>query len=179
MAYKIQIRQGDLLDEPSADFIVNPSNTTLTLGSGVSGAFARACGAQLQQLMTEKRKATGRLAKGDVVETPPGSCSRFHRILHACVMDYNRDASDTMPTLNDIGMILNNMEKHLSRFCQKSGHPAKLVIPLMGTGVGGLEKKAVISLYRQFFARPVTFECDVVLYGHSASDTELIRRGFT
>ncbi len=179
MPYCIRIGQGDLLEEPSADFIVNPSNTALILGSGVSAAFARACGPQLQQRMTQKRKETQPLAKGDVVETPPGRCSRFHAVLHACVMDYNPGASETAPTPNDIEVILNNIESVVSRAARGRDTPVKLVMPLMGTGVGGLDKETVIEIYRRFFSRPVSFACDVVLYGHTPQDARRLGLAFS
>ncbi|MDF1874111.1 macro domain-containing protein [Sulfurimonas sp. SAG-AH-194-I05] len=49
MAYKLSVKQGNLLDEEEATFIVNASNTKLILGSGVSMAFKRHCGHKLQQ----------------------------------------------------------------------------------------------------------------------------------
>ncbi len=36
MAYHLNIKQGNLLEEKDATFIVNASNTRLLLGSGVS-----------------------------------------------------------------------------------------------------------------------------------------------
>ena len=44
MPYTYTIRQGNLLNEEDATFIVNASNTTLILSSGVSGAFRGKCG---------------------------------------------------------------------------------------------------------------------------------------
>ncbi|MBD3800468.1 MAG: macro domain-containing protein [Campylobacterales bacterium] len=57
MAYRITIKEGNLLDTPSSDFIVNPSNTILSLGSGVSGAFAATCGSALQEEMNRKKRS--------------------------------------------------------------------------------------------------------------------------
>ena len=51
MSYQISIKQGNLLDEENATFIVNASNTRLILGSGVSMAFKRHCGIELQKVM--------------------------------------------------------------------------------------------------------------------------------
>jgi hypothetical protein len=51
----------------------------------------------------------------------------------------------------------------------------KLVLPLMGCGVGGLDKLQVIQLYKIFFGRDVDFECEVVVYGYSDEDYALIK----
>ena len=167
MSYHIHVKQGNLLDEADADFIVNPSNTRLLLGSGVSGAFSRACGPALQTLMLRKLQETGPLRKGDVVPTPPGGCSRFRTILHAAVMDYNPGAGETAPALHDIGKILYNIETLLCGNARRRPGRVKLVLPLMGTGLGGLDKRDVILIYRDFFNAGKAWECDVVLYAHS------------
>jgi O-acetyl-ADP-ribose deacetylase (regulator of RNase III) len=177
MAYHIYIKQGDLLDDPDADFIVNPSNTVLSLGSGVSSAFARACGPELQALMTRKLHETGRLRKGDVVETGGGGCTRYRSILHAAVMDYNPGAADVMPALHDIETIMGGIESFLTAFTAH-GRTPRLALPLMGTGVGGLDKRAVVRIYRDFFGRAVTFECEVTIYARSSADYAMITGQF-
>ena len=174
MSYHVHIKQGNLLDEADADFIVNPSNTRLTLGSGVSGAFSRACGPSLQTLMSHKLQETGPLKKGDVVPTPPGGCSRFRTVLHAAVMDYNPGARETAPLLDHIATILGKIENILSSHARMHSGRVKLVLPLMGTGVGGLDKRDVVLLYRECFARKVPFDCDVILYAHSENDYRLM-----
>jgi O-acetyl-ADP-ribose deacetylase (regulator of RNase III) len=60
MGYKVICKEGDLLQEMSATFIVNASNSRLILGSGVSMAFKRACGIELQGLMFEKLREFNR-----------------------------------------------------------------------------------------------------------------------
>jgi O-acetyl-ADP-ribose deacetylase len=176
MAFHITIKRGNLLDEPDGDVIVNPSNTRLSLGSGVSGAFALACGTSLQEAMTAALQKRGRLSKGDVVPTPPGGCSRFRTVMHAAVMDYNPDALQTVPTLDDIRNILVNICRWLADEALSDTRRLKLVMPLMGTGVGGLDKRDVLRLYRDCFSDTVRYECDVVLYAHSESDEKLMRQ---
>ena len=174
MGFHITIKQGNLLEESEADFIVNPSNTRLMLGSGVSGAFSRACGDALQEEMQRKLRETGRLSKGDVVPTPPGGCPRFRTVLHAAVMDYNPGVREAAPSLNDIKIILNNISNIISDHA--GAHPGriKLVMPMMGTGVGGLDKRDVILLYRDFFEHEIPCDCDAVVYAHSPSDYRLM-----
>jgi len=178
MAYIITIKQGNLLDAPDAAFIVNPSKTRLVLGSGVSGAFARACGETLQMAMNAKLVETGRLSKGDVVATLPGECTRFRTVLHAAVMDYNPGAAETMPNLGTIRKILENIKRIVSDETVKIGRQVKLVLPMMGTGVGGLDKQSVLKIYREFFVEESGPDCEIVLYAHSESDRIMMEKLF-
>jgi len=178
MAYHITIKEGNLLDAPALDFIVNPSNTILALGSGVSGAFAAACGPALQKEMNRKRDHSAPLSKGDVVLTGPGGCKKFRHVLHAAVMDYRPGAAETAPSLDDIRTILVNIEPFLADKAAASSGAVTLTLPLMGTGVGGLDKRHVLEIYRGFFRREVDFECEVFLYGHSEADCLLMQRVF-
>lgn len=178
MAYRITIKKGNLLDEPEADFIVNPSNTILALGSGVSGAFASACGTALQEAMSTKLRAAGKLSKGDVVVTAPGACTQFRHVLHAAVMDYNPGAAETAPSLGNIRTVLSNIETILANEAASRGGNVTLALPLMGTGVGGLDKRDVLQIYHDFFTREVDYGCDVTLYAHSESDRELMKSLF-
>jgi len=142
MAYACTVKQGNLLDEEDATFIVNASNTTLTLGSGVSGAFRRKCGMELQQEMNDKLKSLEKkLQKGDVIATSAAKCSNFKYALHTAVMDYNTGVTrqKRFPNLEDIDNILINIELYLQWYADN--HPKetiKLVLPLMGCGIGGL-----------------------------------------
>lgn len=170
MSYHIVIKPGNLLDESAADYIVNPSNTILSLGTGVSGAFSSACGPALQEAMTQALHSSGSIEQGDVVATPPGDCSRFRFVLHAAVMDYRPEARQVAPTLNTVRTILTKIEAVLADEAEKTNSPLTLVLPMMGTGVGGLDKEEVLKIYRDFFSRPVAFECSVTLYLHSERD---------
>jgi hypothetical protein len=51
----------------------------------------------------------------------------------------------------------------------------KLVLPLMGCGVGRLNTKEVLETYKSFFAEESAFDCEVVIYGHSTEDYELAK----
>ncbi|MDA3909090.1 MAG: macro domain-containing protein [Sulfurimonas sp.] len=179
MSYKYIVKQGDLLSEENATFIVNASNTRLLLGSGVSMAFKRHCGLELQKEMTTQLDALDHpLKKGDVIMTSSGSANNFKYALHAAVMDYNQGARgiDKLPILEDIKSALNMIESYLEWYSQEQRDDnIKLVVPLMGCGVGGLNKGTVIELYNNFFKRNILFECIVVIYGYSEEDFEMIK----
>ncbi len=178
MSYIINVKQGNLLHEDNATFIVNASNTRLLLGSGVSMAFKHHCGYELQQEMTTLLEEMGSLKKGDVVATSSGKADNFKYTLHVAVMNYNQGArgNEKLPILDDIKNSLINIESYVQWYFNKnSNENVKLVLPLMGCGVGGLDKQEVIESYKLFFDRDVTFDCEVVIYGYDDTDYRLIK----
>jgi O-acetyl-ADP-ribose deacetylase (regulator of RNase III)/ubiquinone/menaquinone biosynthesis C-methylase UbiE len=178
MSYYCIVKQGNLLNEENATFIVNASNTKLILGSGVSMAFDRHCGRELQNEVLRSLKNIGEsLKQGDVVATSAGQADNFKYALHAAIMDYNTGIKhkDNALTLEVIRRSLVNIEGYLEWYAQQSTKPMKLVLPLMGCGVGGLNIEEVAQLYNTYFEREVSFDCEVVVYGYSKEDYDLIK----
>ncbi|WP_457563434.1 macro domain-containing protein [Caminibacter pacificus] len=165
--YKIVIKKGNIFSEKSADFIVNPSNTELILGSGVSGAFRRVCGSALQN---EMRKLAP-IKQGEVAVTDCPGHPEYKKALHVAIMDYT--SNNPSPTLEVIKKSLQNIEKII-----KNHTPCKIVLPLMGVGVGGLDKEEVIKIYKEFFSKNVDFDCEVVIYGYKDEDYALLKKYF-
>ena len=165
--YKVIIKQGDLFSEKEADFIVNPSNTELFLGSGVSGAFRRVCGNELQMEM----KKLAPIKQGEVAITDCPGHPEYKKALHVAIMDYT--SQNPFPSLDVIKKSLQNIEKIIKKHA-----PCKMVLPLMGVGVGGLNKEDVIKIYKEFFSRNVDFDCEVVIYGYKKEDYEILRKFF-
>ena len=179
MSYMITVKQGNLIDEQNATFIVNASNTKLLLGSGVSMAFKQHCGHVLQKEMDKAlEQIGGELTQGDVVATSSGDAANFSYALHAAVMNYNKGAkaNQKFPTLEVIETALQNIENYLVWYAKHKRTKMKLVLPLLGCGVGGLEKREVIRLYKRFFFRKVPFECEVVVYGYTDEDYRMIKK---
>ncbi len=180
MLYKTTIKKGNLITE-EADFIVNASNTRLILGSGVSMAFKRHCGIQLQtELDAILGSMDGELQQGDVVVSSSANATNFKYALNVAVMNYNRGVrqTDKLPTLKTIEQSLQNIQKHLLLYAEKHSKSLKIAIPLMGCGVGGLDKVEVIKLYHNFFSQPIEIECEVIIYGYSDEDYKLISSYF-
>jgi len=176
MPYSIVVKQGNLLNE-EADFIVNASNTKLILGSGVSLAFKRCCGIELQKEMNSILKSMDSdLVQGDVVATSSGGTNTFTYALHVAIMNYNKGVKYTEknPTIDVIEKALKNIENYLFWYAKNKSNTIKLVLPLMGCGVGGLDKANVIKLYKNFFTKQVNINCEVVIYGYSIEDYQLI-----
>jgi O-acetyl-ADP-ribose deacetylase (regulator of RNase III) len=178
MPYSIVVKQGNLLNE-KADFIVNASNTKLILGSGVSMAFKRHCGIELQNEMNSVLNSIDSdFVQGDVVATSSGGASNFKYSLHVAVMNYNQGVkyNEKNPTTEIIEKALQNIENYLLWYAKNKSNTMKLVLPLMGCGVGGLDKASVIKLYRNFFTRQVDINCVVVIYGYSIEDYQQISK---
>jgi O-acetyl-ADP-ribose deacetylase (regulator of RNase III) len=182
MPYTIRIRQGNLMEEPNATFIVNASNTKLMLGSGVSMAFKRHCGLELQYEMDAIRDARNdTIRPSEVVRTSPGRATNFRYALHAAIMNYHLRMRDPArhPTLDTITNTLHNIEQYILAYRSQENETIKLVLPLMGCGVGGLDKTDVIRLYRDFFSRDVEVACTVAIYGYSREDYALLKEMHT
>lgn len=176
-------RQGNLVEEPDATFIVNASNTELVLGSGVSAAFRAHCGDdEYQQYLhtckTAYEREHGPIQQGDVVCTGAGTARNIRNVLHGAVMDYSSGKS-SMPTIHTVEKILEGIGECISRM--RPSLPSdlsriKLVLPLMGTGVGGLDKRSVLESYaRHLIPMARELDMDIVVYGYSRDDFFLIR----
>jgi len=184
--YNPIIKKGNLVFEENADFIVNASNTGLMLGSGVSMSFFRHCGNELQvemnELLSEIHSSGYLLKKGDVVPTKSGKATNFKHALHVAMIDSNRGVhfTKTRPVIEDIKVSLVNIEKTIveySKIHDKS--EITLVLPLLGCGVGGLNKQEVVEQYKVFFSNRSSLEeykilCKLILYGYSDEDIELL-----
>lgn len=86
----IEVKQGDVT-AADADLLVNASNTKAWLGSGVSGAIRRACGAGYQEAITAalaQRFDAAEMEPGDVLITDAGAHPRAKLVAHVAVMDY-------------------------------------------------------------------------------------------
>jgi len=165
-----KIKYGNLVEE-NATFIVNASNTELTLGSGVSHAFSEHCGGALyQQELRELKKKFGAIEQGDVILLSSGSATNFKYALHVAVMNYSDSSQPLYPSYSKIQTALNTLlqiveEKSKS---EKIQNP-KLVIPLLGCGVGELQKEKVFLLIKSTFVK-TKIDLDLIVYFHNKQD---------
>ena len=178
MPYIITPKYGNITDA-KVDFTVNASNTRLILGSGVSMAFKRHCGIELQKEMDTIINKYGELSHGDVVATSTCKEQNFRYILHAAVMNYTKKVTSKNPTSKTIIDILNNIDAYLEWFIkQHQISKVSLALPLLGCGVGRLKKEVVLQLYKEHFSKNFTYTCNVEIYGYSKEDFELIKQFF-
>jgi len=88
---KIEIRQGDITDQPDVDAIVNAANTDLMLGAGVAGAIRRKGG----NIIDEEGRKKAPIRLGEAAVTTAGSLpNKF--VIHAAAMGY-RPEDDLVP----------------------------------------------------------------------------------
>jgi O-acetyl-ADP-ribose deacetylase (regulator of RNase III) len=163
--YKIELRQGDLLLDTVANIMLNPSNTSLLLGSGVSMAFKRKFGIQLQQKMNLKKQSLCNISLGDIVITKEESNNPKY-IYHAIVMNYTGIGSK-YPTLKTIEMIIDNIKLQLNKLDLDA---ISIAIPFIGCGVGGLNIADVTKIYIEKFSESTTKDITIRLYGYSRDD---------
>ncbi|WP_373035963.1 macro domain-containing protein [Sulfurimonas sp.] len=168
MSFKIKF--GNLVKE-KATFIVNASNTELTLGSGVSHAFSEQCGgASYQKELYEIKKNVGNIAQGDVVISGPGSATNFRYALHVAVMNYSDNSKPANPTYMQIQNALESMLSIIkSKVQNESIQNPSVVIPLLGCGVGGLKKEKVFLMIKSIFQK-ADFDLDTIICFHNKQD---------
>lgn len=116
-------------------YIVNTSNTRLILGSGISMAIKRHCGIEIQKEMSELAP----IKQGEVVKTSAGRSTQFEAVLHAAITDMKLAV-----TLEVVSTAL----RYIDEYCDES---SKLIIPLLGTGIGGLNRDEVLTMYKEFY----------------------------
>jgi len=114
--------------------------------------------------MNEYLNRNGYLNPGDIAITPY-PCKEFKWAIHAAVMDYRKDAQ-----VNPDYARIEKICKNISEFLDEK--EAKVITPLLGTGVGGLDKKRVFKIMKKYF---MPINADVILVVHKKSDFDLIQ----
>jgi O-acetyl-ADP-ribose deacetylase (regulator of RNase III) len=134
---KIGIFCGSITDCPTM-CIVNSSNTSIGLGSGVSSAIRQACGgADFQQGCREMldEQFHGTLPQGEVAITTGGT-SQYRWIFHAATMDFKKSNKATYTVVRSC-MI--NCLKTAERVIDKEElEDFTIGVPLFGADTGGL-----------------------------------------
>jgi len=173
----IQVKFGNLMEE-NATFIVNASNTELVLGSGVSMAFNKHCSQgniDYQTILNILKEEYSQIVKGDVIVSNSGSADNFQYALHLAVMNYSDKNIEQKPTYKDIELGLTNIIKIIQdKIISEHIKTPKLVIPLVGCGVGGLDKKKVFTMIANRFSN-VDFELTTVIYLYDSEDYKWIK----
>lgn len=139
MEIQIEIQQGSLL-EAEAEVIVNAANSQGWMGGGVAGAIKRAAGERVE----EEAVAQGPVPVGEAILTSGGK-TRFRGIIHAPTME--------RPAMR---IPVENVAKATTaalRLAAAKGFTT-IALPGMGTGVGGVDRKAaavsMIQAIRKF-----------------------------
>ncbi|QQS45286.1 MAG: macro domain-containing protein [Acidobacteriota bacterium] len=149
---KIEIRLGDITDQPDIAAIVNAANTELWLGSGVAGAIRRKGGSAVE----EEAVRQGPIRLGEAVVTTAGTLPNRH-VIHAAAMGYrdeDRQAPKKPGTESSAEIIreatLNSL-RHADRLQLDS-----IAFPALATGVAAFPvdecARVMIDAVREFDA---------------------------
>lgn len=132
-AMKIELRQGDITNQPDIDAIVNAANTELWLGSGVAGAIARRAGPEVER----EAVAQGPVRLGEAVRTTAGNLpNKF--VIHAAAMGY-REEDRAVPKRTGSASseaIIRAVTMNCVRLAEE-GKCKSIAFPALATGVGG------------------------------------------
>jgi O-acetyl-ADP-ribose deacetylase (regulator of RNase III) len=177
VAPRIAVVQGSLTDGQET-VLVNASNTDVTLGSGVSGAIRRACGAGYQEHITKAlmERFGGPMSPGDVLITDAGSHPTARWVAHVAVMDYRAGFTDTsFPTLH----VIDKGCAHLWPAIEAIGQDVTVAMVALGAGTGQLGIRgptwiACETLARHVDRTPETHIKGVTFYGHVLDERRAI-----
>lgn len=130
---KIELRQGDITNQPDIDAIVNAANTELWLGSGVAGAIARRGGPEIER----EAVAQGPIRLGEAVRTTPGNLpNKF--VIHAAAMGYREEDRSVPKRAGSASSeaIIRESTMNSIRLAGEAGCKS-IAFPALATGVGG------------------------------------------
>jgi O-acetyl-ADP-ribose deacetylase (regulator of RNase III) len=156
--------------------LVNASNTSVALGSGVSAAIRAACGPDYQRHVEEALLATyGQqgMEPGQVLFTDAGAHPRAKWVAHVAVMDYREAARGSpRPTLDTIRAGCTNLIEGIEALSE----PVTVAMVALGAGVGRLGVRDPTRIACQLFAahakerRERTNLDGVTFYGYSQDE---------
>ena len=130
---RLEVRHGDIADQPDLDAVVNAANTELWMGSGVAGALRSRGGKQVE----EEAVAQGPIALGDAVVTTAGGLpNRF--VIHAAAMGYRAEDAHVpkAPGTSSSSEIIASCVRRALELAEDNGIRS-IGFPALATGVGG------------------------------------------
>ncbi|MBL8186452.1 MAG: macro domain-containing protein [Acidobacteria bacterium] len=130
---RIEIRQGDITDQPDVDAIVNAANTDLVLGAGVAGAIRRKGG----NIIDEEGQRQAPIRLGEAAVTSAGSLpNKF--VIHAAAMGYRAedDLVPKKPGTDSSADIIRNATWNSLRRAEEL-NLRSIAFPALATGVAG------------------------------------------
>lgn len=127
---RVEVRRGDIADQPDLDAVVNAANTELWMGAGVAGALKRRGGAAIER----EAMAKGPIAMGDAVVTGAGALPNA-RVVHVAALGFR--PGDGPPT----AAVIERGTARALALCVAEGIRS-IGFPALGTGVGGFPIEA-------------------------------------
>jgi O-acetyl-ADP-ribose deacetylase len=128
---RIEIRQGDITEQPDIESIVNAANTDLVLGAGVAGAIRRKGG----DIIDEEGRRKGPVRLGDAVVTTAGDLPNKY-VIHAAAMGYREEdqAVPRKPGTDSSAEIIRNATLNSLRRAEELKSKS-IAFPALATGV--------------------------------------------
>ncbi|WP_457637711.1 macro domain-containing protein [Oceanithermus sp.] len=154
----IRIAKGDITGF-TGDAIVNAANDRLILGSGVAGAIRVRGGPSIQ----EECNRHGPIRVGEAAVTGAGNLPVKY-VIHAAVLGAEPASYETVRRATRAAL-----EKARSLGLKS------VAFPLLGTGVGRLDREKVAEIMLAEF-KNAPDDIEVTLYGYTDADVEAIRR---
>jgi O-acetyl-ADP-ribose deacetylase (regulator of RNase III) len=164
---RIEVQQGSVTDS-KVDVFVNASNTIGRLGTGVSAAIRRACGAGFQGVIDHAlQQRGGPTAPGAVWLTHAGTHPRAHFVAHVAVMDYRQGAPQVHPDAARIEHACGALWEGLETLSQDR---LSIGMVALGASTGGLGERlptelAHTTLRAHLAQRETTRTARVVFFG--------------
>jgi O-acetyl-ADP-ribose deacetylase len=130
---KIELRQGDITNQPDIDAIVNAANTELWLGSGVAGAIAGRGGPEIER----EAVAQAPIRLGEAVRTTAGKLPNKY-VIHAAAMGYREEDRKVPKRAGSASSesIIHDATINSLTIVDKTGCKS-IAFPALATGVGG------------------------------------------
>ncbi len=138
------ITQGDITLLPVKDgALVNPSNTGMILGGGVSGAIARRGGPYMQQTLHLARSnlRKNRLEPGKAIDTEPGQL-HCKRLIHVAIVGAKK--------IND--RLISNCILNAYDLADEL-ELTQIAFPALGTGVAGFPMERFLEIFWKITAQ--------------------------
>jgi O-acetyl-ADP-ribose deacetylase (regulator of RNase III) len=143
---KLAVYIGSLVDPAiGAHAVVNASNPSVALGSGVSGALREACGgAAFQQELRERLEEDfdAELEPSDCLVTSGGTSTAFRWVLHVPAVDYRKRDPETGGASGPrrVRSCVRAFLDAAASLAKENDLAGRLIVatPLLGAGAGGL-----------------------------------------
>jgi O-acetyl-ADP-ribose deacetylase len=133
----IDIRRGDITEQPDIAAIVNAANTDLALGSGVAGAIRRRGGEEIDR----EARAKGPIGLGQAVATSAGRLPNRY-VIHAAAMGYRAEDAQVPKRPGSLSSAAIIRDATWNSLCRAEELNADSVaFPALATGVAGFPVK--------------------------------------
>jgi O-acetyl-ADP-ribose deacetylase len=174
---RIEIRQGDITEQPDVEAIVNAANTWLTLGSGVAGAIRRKGG----DIIDEEGRKQAPIRLGEAAVTTAGAMS-YKCVIHAAAMGYTKEdaAAPKQPGTATSAEIIRNATLNSLRRAEELKLKS-IAFPALGTGVARFPvdqcAEVMIGAVRDYAAENRGSSLELVVFVlFTASDYQAFKR---